>query len=72
VTMADAAWRWVLFHSVLDGSKGDRVLIGPSTIGQLEEYTKGVEAGPLPDELVDKLDGLWEGVKGVAPNILVY
>lgn len=72
VTMADAAWRWVLFHSALDGGKGDRVLIGPSTIEQLEEYIKGVEAGPLPDELVEKLDRLWEGVKDVAANILVY
>lgn len=72
VTMAGAAWRWVMFHSALDSSKGDRVLIGPSTIGQLEEYVKGVEAGPLPDEFVKKLDGLWEGVKDVAANIVVY
>ena len=36
VTMAEAAYRWLLHHSALDGAKGDRIVIGSSRTEQLE------------------------------------
>ena len=45
---ADAALRWMYNHSALDGSKGDAVIIGASSVKQLEANlatTPVVEAG---------------------------
>ncbi|KAJ8120183.1 hypothetical protein ONZ43_g3046 [Nemania bipapillata] len=68
----DAAMRWIMNHSILDGSKGDGVIIGPRNKEQCDKYIQGIQGGPLPEELVKTLDGLWEGVSNDAADILVY
>ncbi|KAF2198783.1 Aldo/keto reductase [Delitschia confertaspora ATCC 74209] len=72
ISLADAAWRWVLYHSALSGEKGDGVVIGPSTVEQLEGYAEGFRAGPLPRELAEELGGVWEGVREEAGKIVRY
>jgi aflatoxin B1 aldehyde reductase len=72
VDMAEASMRWVLNHSVLDGEKGDGVIIGPRNQKQIDTYATGIHRGPLPDDLVESINELWDGVAGEAAPILVY
>lgn len=45
--LVEATYRWLMCHSALDGSKGDGVLIGASSLSQLEDNLKAA-AGPAP------------------------
>ncbi|KAI1113987.1 Aldo/keto reductase [Nemania sp. NC0429] len=72
IPIADAALRWLMHHSLLDGDKGDGVIIGPRNMQQLKQNIKACQDGPLPPELADGLAGLFAGVKDEAAEILVY
>jgi aflatoxin B1 aldehyde reductase len=61
------ALRWCLHHSALSGEQGDAVIVGASSIDQLKENLEICDAGPLPEELVKTIDGVWPSVKDVAP-----
>lgn len=54
-----AALRWTTYHSVLDRAKGDAVIVGASSTAQLDRNMDIIEQGPLPQELVDVLDGVY-------------
>jgi aflatoxin B1 aldehyde reductase len=58
-----AALRWTVWHSDLQAEKGDAVIIGASTQGQLEENLNILEQGPLPDSLLHVLERVWDDVK---------
>jgi aflatoxin B1 aldehyde reductase len=64
----EVALRWVLHHSALDASKGDAMIIGASSVKQLEENLRICEQGPLPEELVQLLERTWNVAKDVAPS----
>lgn len=72
VEMSDAAVRWLVHHSLLDGEKGDGVVIGPKNNTQLEKYGAAYKAGPLPEELAQGLSDLWVGVEDDAAVIVNY
>ncbi|KAI8956769.1 Aldo/keto reductase [Daldinia sp. FL1419] len=72
VDMVDASMRWVLHHSILEGEKGDGVIIGPRSQKQLDSYAAAIKGGPLPQGLVEGINGLWESVADDAAPILVY
>ncbi|KAI5357815.1 putative NADP-dependent oxidoreductase domain-containing protein [Septoria linicola] len=61
------AYRWVVFHSHLDGGKGDAVIIGASRPAQLEQTLKVLEDGPLDEETVRRVEELWKLVEAEAP-----
>lgn len=61
LTMIETALRWMIHHSKLrikDGNDG--ILIGVSSVDQLENNLDNLEKGPLPDEVVQALDKAWE------------
>ncbi|EXJ85651.1 hypothetical protein A1O1_06017 [Capronia coronata CBS 617.96] len=58
-----AALRWTTWHSQLGAEYGDAVIIGASKLSQLQENMNILEQGPLPEALVETLNGVWEGVK---------
>ena len=72
VKINHAAWRWILYHSLLRRERGDGVIIGPSNLNQLADYVEAAKQGPLEVDLVKGLDSLWEGVKDDASSIVVY
>ncbi|KAI1479701.1 Aldo/keto reductase [Daldinia eschscholtzii] len=72
VDITEASMRWVLHHSILDGEKGDGVIIGPRNQRQLDSYAAAIKGGPLPQGLVEGINGLWEKVADAAAPILVY
>ncbi|OAQ95974.1 hypothetical protein LLEC1_02857 [Akanthomyces lecanii] len=62
MSAAEMAYRWMAHHSALDGNEGDGVIIGTSSLKQLEETLGGIERGPLSDEACDGIQQIWESV----------
>lgn len=53
-----------MFHnSILDGSKGDAVIVGASSLEQLRETVAAVRKGPLSSAVQEEIQGVWEGMK---------
>ncbi|KAJ3028563.1 hypothetical protein HDV00_010178 [Rhizophlyctis rosea] len=68
IPRAELAYRWTRYHSALSADKGDALIVGASKPEQLEETLGGLENGPLPGEVVRRIEGVWEVVKGEAPR----
>ena len=64
---AELAYRWVKYDSPLKPENGDGIIVGARTLEQLQETLKGLEAGPLPKDVVKKIDEVWEKIKHEAP-----
>lgn len=64
---ADLAYRWVTYNSPLKPEQGDGVIVGASSLKQLEQTLEGLKAGPLPEEAVKKIDHIWTKIEHEAP-----
>jgi aflatoxin B1 aldehyde reductase len=67
ITGHEVALRWVLHHSALEGDLGDGMIIGASSLEQLDANLKMCDAGPLPDDLVKVVEDVWPLAEPVAP-----
>ncbi|KAI1089671.1 NADP-dependent oxidoreductase domain-containing protein [Rostrohypoxylon terebratum] len=63
----EAALRWTVFHSNLDGKYGDAVLFGVSKIEQLHQTLDAIESGPLPADVADAITAIYATVEGSEP-----
>lgn len=60
LTTIETALRWVVHHSALKIKDGnDGIIIGVSSLQQLEDNLTNLERGPLPEEVVKALDEAW-------------
>jgi aflatoxin B1 aldehyde reductase len=60
LTMIETALRWTVHHSGLrikDGNDG--IIIGVSSVAQLESNLNDLEKGPLPAEVVEAMEEAW-------------
>jgi aflatoxin B1 aldehyde reductase len=67
VSRAELAYRWVKYNSALKPEHGDGVIVGCSSTKQLKQTLEGLDRGPLPAQVVEKIDAMWETIKHVAP-----
>ncbi|KAF9728617.1 aldo/keto reductase [Paraphaeosphaeria minitans] len=71
LTLIEVAMRWLIHHSALkmrtDGGN-DGLIIGASSLSQLENNLAVIEKGPLPKEVVDALDDGWLAAKPTTPD----
>jgi hypothetical protein len=51
ITLTEASLRWLVYHSAL--REGDGVTLGASKMSHLEDNTKDIAKGPLPDDVVE-------------------
>ncbi|XP_013203755.1 aflatoxin B1 aldehyde reductase member 3-like [Microtus ochrogaster] len=58
-SMTSAALRWMYHHSQLKGAHGDAVILGMSSLEQLEQNLACVEEGPLEPAVVEAFDEAW-------------
>ncbi|KAK7795158.1 hypothetical protein U0070_012854 [Myodes glareolus] len=58
-SMTSAALRWMYHHSQLKGAHGDAVILGMSSLQQLEQNLACVEEGPLEPAVVEAFDQAW-------------
>ncbi|TFA98432.1 Aflatoxin B1 aldehyde reductase member 3 [Trichoderma ghanense] len=68
IPKAEMAYRWAAYHSALKEHLGDGIVLGASKISQLQQTVAGLDNGPLPEEVVKKIDSVWELVKDEAPT----
>ncbi|KAI1377273.1 Aldo/keto reductase [Hypoxylon crocopeplum] len=68
LTETEAAFGWLCHHSAMARDKGDKIIIGASSVEQLEQNLADLEKGPLPEEVVQALDAAWIRVKAVVPK----
>ena len=66
LTLIETALRWLVHHSKLRPFDGDGIVIGASSIEQLDSNLKDLQKGPLPDEVVRALDEAWHSTRVVA------
>ncbi|CAO2589724.1 Aflatoxin B1 aldehyde reductase member 3, partial [Lemmus lemmus] len=67
-SMTSAALRWMYHHSQLKGAHGDAVILGMSSLEQLEQNLACVEEGPLEPAVVEAFDQAWNLVAHNCPN----
>jgi aflatoxin B1 aldehyde reductase len=70
LTLLEIAFRWLLHHSkvqVMDENHG--LVIGISSLSQLESNLDNVEKVPLPEEVLEVLDEAWKITK---PSCSLY
>lgn len=66
LTIIETAFRWLVHHSKLRSFDGDGIVIGASSIEQLDTNLKDLKKGPLPDDVVQALDEAWQTTRAVA------
>ncbi|KAI0112825.1 Aldo/keto reductase [Hypoxylon sp. NC0597] len=60
---AEAALRWVTYHSTLDEKDG--VILGASKLEQLKSNLVDIEKGPLPQEVVDVITEIGKTIDAI-------
>lgn len=68
LTEMECALGWIVHHSHLDSSRGDSVIIGASSLQQLEQNLGDFEKEPLPEDVVEAHDKAWAMTKGIVKN----
>lgn len=68
ITIIEATYRWLIYHSMLDARRGDAVLIGASKLNHLLQNMEAVKAGPLPEDVVSAIETAWTITKGDSPE----
>lgn len=64
LTMIELALRWMVHHSGLKVTDGnDGIIIGVSSVDQINSNLDNIEKGPLPEEAVKALDAAWEAAR---------
>lgn len=66
--VAEAAYRWLAYHSQLDQSEGDGIIIGASKLNHLEQNIAAIEKVELPDIIVDAFEEAWFEAKPDSPD----
>ncbi|MCI8566621.1 MAG: aldo/keto reductase [Lachnospiraceae bacterium] len=68
MTAIEATYRWLAYHSMLDGGRGDAILIGASKLEHLKQNMRAVKEGPLPKVVVEAFETAWNISKADSPE----
>ena len=68
ITSIEATYRWLAYHSMLNGDRGDAILIGASKLSHLKQNMETVKEGPLPDDVVKAFENAWAVTRGDSPE----
>ena len=72
VTLVEAVFRWLLFHSMLRGDRGDAVILGASKLTHLTQNLAAAEKGPLPNELLAAFEAAWQHCRADSPAYFTF
>jgi aryl-alcohol dehydrogenase-like predicted oxidoreductase len=63
-SLVDLSLNWLLHHTA-----ADCVILGASRVEHLEQNLQALESGgPLPPNLLDAIERVWQGLRGITPN----
>ena len=68
INSIEATYRWLAFHSMLNGERGDAILIGASKLSHLQENMRAITKGPLPEDVICAFEEAWRITKGDSPE----
>ncbi|MCM1226963.1 MAG: aldo/keto reductase [Clostridium sp.] len=68
ITIIDATYRWLAYHSMLDNKRGDAIIIGASKLDHLKQNISAVKAGPLPDVILSSFEKAWNITRADSPE----
>lgn len=68
ITSIEATYRWLAYHSMLNGDRGDAILIGVSKLSHLIQNMEIAEAGRLPDDVVMAFETAWHIAREDSPE----
>lgn len=72
ISLCDASLRWMVWHSELNCTTNDGIIIGASKMRHIEQnmnsLCKNSTQGPLPKSIVDSFDAAWLVCKGTCPS----
>ena len=68
VSLIDAVYRWMAYHSMLNGERGDAILIGASKLSHLRQNMASLQEGPLPEEVVAAFEDAWQVCRADSPE----
>ena len=68
ITLVEAAYRWLIYHSEMDNQNGDGIIVGASSLRQLEQNLNAPEKGPLPSSIIEAFDNAWEETRAESPE----
>jgi aflatoxin B1 aldehyde reductase len=68
ISIAEATYRWLVNHSMLNNNRGDAVIIGASKLDHLIQNIKSVKAGPLPLDVIEAYEYAWNMCKAESPE----
>lgn len=68
IPLSEAAYRWLVYHSELDQSKGDGIIMGASKLTHLEKNLRAQEKGNLPQSIVETFEQAWAEAKPDSPD----
>ena len=66
ISKAELAYRWVAHNSPLKLAHGDALIFSGSSLEQTRQTIKGIKRGPLPHEVAQQIDELWDLIKDEA------
>ncbi|KAK4495015.1 hypothetical protein PRZ48_013342 [Zasmidium cellare] len=67
ITNADLAYRWVKYNSPLKPEHGDAIIIGASSLQQLQQTLDSINGGALSAKAVSRIDEIWKKIADEAP-----
>ena len=68
MTVIDATYRWLAYHSMLNGDRGDAILIGASKLSHLRQNMETLRQGPLPEDVVASFEEAWRISRADSPE----
>jgi len=66
LALPEASQRWLQYHSALE--QGDAVILGATSVKQLEMNMSQSEGGPLSEDVVELFERAWLGVRAFATH----
>ncbi|WP_373261714.1 aldo/keto reductase family protein [Hungatella hathewayi] len=68
ITIIEATYRWLVYHSMLSDDRGDAIIIGASRLNHLKQNMETIKAGRLPENVVDAFEKAWQISKTDSPE----
>ena len=68
ISSIESTYRWLAYHSMLNGDRGDGILIGASKMNHLKQNMDTIKEGPLPQDVVDAFEDAWCVSKNDSPE----
>jgi len=68
IPVIEASYRWLMYHSLLEVSEGDGILVGASRLEQLKQNIEIATKGKLPQKIVEAFNNAWKEAEIDSPE----